>query len=294
LKPLREDQGWSQRDLAARSGVAQNTISQLERGERQAMPSTVRKLADALGVDPPVLMAESRIDKYTLHEQKAVSHAPSEDRMTQQDLEEIDRMVRIRELTRVLDREQALVRKEWYETGRWAEFYVSGSYEKWATAFAKEHGLASLLSNKVKGSLVNFVSNPEELYLQDIRTALRTYTGDLVAVRSRLVSNDPNESLRAAQIVSERAKSIVEEHDNYLQSYRRIPDRYYTDPAAHSRILKLQEALSEQRTAAAEDVRTLMDLYDASLDTLEDQILRMRKESDVLEEFVMQAHNWEG
>jgi hypothetical protein len=138
-------------------------------------------------------------------------------------------------------------------------------------------------------SAQTFVSNPEELYLQGIRTALRSYTGDLVAVRSRLVSNDPKESLRAAQIVSERAKRIVEEHDNYLQSYRRIPDPYYTDPAAHLRILKLQEALSEQRAGAAEDVQMLMDLYDESLDTLESQIIGMREEGDVLEEFVRQA-----
>src|SRR5215212_11724901 len=85
LKPIREDQGWSQRDLAARSGVAQNTISQLERGERKAMPSTVRKLADALGVDPPVLMAEPRIDAYKPREQEAVLRAPSEDRVSQRD-----------------------------------------------------------------------------------------------------------------------------------------------------------------------------------------------------------------
>src|SRR5215212_12002704 len=87
LKPIREDQGWSQRDLAARSGVAQNTISQLERGERKAMPSTVHKLADALGVDPPVLMAEARIDAYMSHEQavslKPISSLPSEGRETQ-------------------------------------------------------------------------------------------------------------------------------------------------------------------------------------------------------------------
>src|SRR5215217_7049534 len=59
LKLVREGQGWSQRDLAARSGVAQNTISQLERGERKAMPSTVRKLAEALGVEPSVLLGEA-------------------------------------------------------------------------------------------------------------------------------------------------------------------------------------------------------------------------------------------
>ena len=42
--------------------MGQNTISQLERGERRSMPSTVRKLAHSLGVDPSVLMAEARID----------------------------------------------------------------------------------------------------------------------------------------------------------------------------------------------------------------------------------------
>src|SRR5215210_1705749 len=58
LKLVREEQGWSQRALAAMSGVAQNTISQLERGERKAMPSTVRKLAEALGVDASLLLTD--------------------------------------------------------------------------------------------------------------------------------------------------------------------------------------------------------------------------------------------
>jgi hypothetical protein len=37
-----------------------------------------------------------------------------------------------------------------------------------------------------------------------------------------------------------------------------------------------------------------VDLYDESLDKLEDLILEMRKESDVVEEFVTQAHDSEG
>src|SRR5215212_5698970 len=69
LKAVREDQGWSQRDLAARSGVAQNTISQLERGERKAMPSTVRKLAEALGVEPSVLL----VDEFVPREHEVLS-----------------------------------------------------------------------------------------------------------------------------------------------------------------------------------------------------------------------------
>jgi transcriptional regulator with XRE-family HTH domain len=286
LKPVREDQGWSQRDLAAKSGVAQNTISQLERGERKAMPSTVRKLADALGVDPPVLMAESRVDAYMPRERKSVSGVPSEDRGPQQDLDERTKLMW--EIERERTKEKTRARREWYETGKWAEYYVSGEYERWARAFAEAHNTASFLFDEV-----DFVFNAEEWYLEDIRTALRSYTGDLAAVRSRLVSNDPKETIRAAQIASERAKRIVEEHDNYLQSFRRVPDRYYVDPAAHSRILKLQEALSEQRVAAAEDVQKLVDLYDEILDTLEDQIIEMRKESDVLEEFVTQAHDSE-
>jgi len=39
-------------------------------------------------------------------------------------------------------------------------------------------------------------------------------------------------------------------------------------------------------------VQELADLYDECLDTLEDQILGMRKESDVLVEFVTQIHKW--
>jgi ATP/maltotriose-dependent transcriptional regulator MalT len=58
LKRIREERALSQRDLAARSGVAQDTISELERGERQARPSTVRKLAEALGVDASLLLTD--------------------------------------------------------------------------------------------------------------------------------------------------------------------------------------------------------------------------------------------
>ncbi|MCA1729348.1 MAG: helix-turn-helix transcriptional regulator, partial [Actinobacteria bacterium] len=55
LKALREQQQLSQRALAEKSGVAHDTIGQLERGERKARPSTIRKLADALNVCPVIL-----------------------------------------------------------------------------------------------------------------------------------------------------------------------------------------------------------------------------------------------
>ena len=40
------------RELAGRSGVSRNTIAMLENRQRTANPSTVRKLAAALGVEP--------------------------------------------------------------------------------------------------------------------------------------------------------------------------------------------------------------------------------------------------
>ena len=317
LKLVREEQGWSQRTLAARSGVAQNTISQLERGERKAMPSTVRKLAEALGVEPPVLLAEAWIDMFIPRGQKL-----SEDRELQLNLEMLGRLGRGLEEERAflaqerkmaqerkLDQERAAAaaasrsiwelegervqkenraRKEWYDTGRWAEYYVSGELGNLTIALAKAHATEPLTAEEVASRH----SETEEQYLQDIISALRSHLGDLAAVRSRLRSNDPKETVQAAQLVLGRAKSVAEEHEDYLRSFRRIPGHYYADPTAHSRILKLQEALLEQRVAAAEAVQTLLDLYDESLATLEDQIVRMRKEGEVLEEFVMQAHNW--
>jgi transcriptional regulator with XRE-family HTH domain len=55
LSELREDRGLSQRALGKISGVAHDTISQIERGERLARPSTAQKLADALGTHPFLL-----------------------------------------------------------------------------------------------------------------------------------------------------------------------------------------------------------------------------------------------
>ncbi len=56
LRTLRKERALSQRDLANVSGVGPVTISELERGVREAQPRTIRKLAEALGVEPRELM----------------------------------------------------------------------------------------------------------------------------------------------------------------------------------------------------------------------------------------------
>jgi transcriptional regulator with XRE-family HTH domain len=56
LKRLRQEQALSLRDLAERSGVAYDTINRLELGKQDAQPRTIRRLAEALGVQPKELM----------------------------------------------------------------------------------------------------------------------------------------------------------------------------------------------------------------------------------------------
>jgi len=56
LTQLREDRVLSQRDLAKLAGLAQGTVWRLENGFTEAHPSTIRKLAKALGVEPRELV----------------------------------------------------------------------------------------------------------------------------------------------------------------------------------------------------------------------------------------------
>jgi transcriptional regulator with XRE-family HTH domain len=52
LKELRRERVLSLRELEERSGVSYNTIWRIEDGRQGAHPRTIRKLADALGVEP--------------------------------------------------------------------------------------------------------------------------------------------------------------------------------------------------------------------------------------------------
>lgn len=56
LRSLRVERALTLRDLGEASGVSYNTINKLELGQRAAHASTVRKLAQALGVEPRELI----------------------------------------------------------------------------------------------------------------------------------------------------------------------------------------------------------------------------------------------
>ncbi len=51
MKALRIARLWSQRELASRAGVSENTVINIETGRRLPRLLTMRRIADALGVD---------------------------------------------------------------------------------------------------------------------------------------------------------------------------------------------------------------------------------------------------
>jgi transcriptional regulator with XRE-family HTH domain len=60
LKELRRERVLSLRELEEKSSVSYNTIWRLEDGRQGAHPQTIRKLAEALGVEPAELLKEGR------------------------------------------------------------------------------------------------------------------------------------------------------------------------------------------------------------------------------------------
>lgn len=56
LKELRQRRVLTLRELEEESSVSYNTIWRLENGHTEARPSTIRKLATALGVEPEELI----------------------------------------------------------------------------------------------------------------------------------------------------------------------------------------------------------------------------------------------
>jgi transcriptional regulator with XRE-family HTH domain len=60
LRLVRLEKGWTQEELARRSGVDQSTISRIENGLTRGVGlGIVERLADALGRNPRSLLASS-------------------------------------------------------------------------------------------------------------------------------------------------------------------------------------------------------------------------------------------
>ena len=65
LRRTRQRKAWTQAELAERAGLKPLTVHRIENGKTHPRLPTVRKLADALGVDPGWLLLgeENSIDE---------------------------------------------------------------------------------------------------------------------------------------------------------------------------------------------------------------------------------------
>lgn len=57
VRQFREERFLSPSELAEKAGISRNTLYRIESGQYAAYPRTVRKLADALGVQPTALVS---------------------------------------------------------------------------------------------------------------------------------------------------------------------------------------------------------------------------------------------
>lgn len=57
LRELRDQRGWSRKDLAERSGLSYPYVSQLENGDREPSVDTLTKLAETFGLAVDALLA---------------------------------------------------------------------------------------------------------------------------------------------------------------------------------------------------------------------------------------------
>ena len=84
LRQIRELAGYSQQELANKSGVSQHTISEIELGRRKPQGRTLRKLAEVLGVEVADLLGGSRppLGPAATSQQPALDGALDEERRT--------------------------------------------------------------------------------------------------------------------------------------------------------------------------------------------------------------------
>ncbi len=73
IRELREAHGWSQAQLAQAVDTSQPQIDRLEKGERRLTEQWMRRLAQALGVEPAALLAEATAQRHNIDTKTVLS-----------------------------------------------------------------------------------------------------------------------------------------------------------------------------------------------------------------------------
>src|SRR5215207_6795080 len=90
LRELRERAALSQGELASEAGISKNAVGQLERGEFNPRPATVRRLAEALGVRPDKLWESTDPKAAAAPLSPVVSEEDADEERRMQEAEELE------------------------------------------------------------------------------------------------------------------------------------------------------------------------------------------------------------
>ncbi len=229
LRQARKRKALSQRDLSKTSGVAQATIAQLERGEREARPTTLRKLSWALGVEPAALLADP--------EKASREGRPSNPSINTQ-------------------RSQAAPEAQ---EKPWTRMRTSRTGVELFDKSGRVHRFGSLEEAYVAGFDV----------ITDLADDHPNVPDRYTLVLSKLASDDPEQIEEAADLALYIANNIaqgLEERSRtqtaaFVKNYEAIPDAYYENPTSAMRMAKLWKRFAtRQQEANQKGAKAIQDL----------------------------------
>jgi transcriptional regulator with XRE-family HTH domain len=229
LKDLREQQALSLRELAKMSGVSHVAISQIERGERQARPSTLRKLADALRVEPAVLSSKNRQDLWS---------PPVEPSPEQTNSSSVSKKIQIYRL------KDGSLRERLIETQRLKD----GSLRERCVADRE----ASL----------EYRTMPSSATMNgDLAIARAKLNSD--------IAGELEESAQLAlHAIQELVASMTEGLERELREYEALPNYYFEDPSAARRIGEFGASMASSQLQDLKMLRKFIDVRDQALQKL--------------------------
>ncbi len=240
------------------SGVAYESIGQLERGERKARPSTIRKLAEALGVKPAVLFAESTDDaEHQVDKVRSEQTSSKYDRQVSGELLKDRSLAELAELAESTESPEIrqLIRAELEQRPRSSESLFDPDFGEWVDAD--------------RSFMEWYVAGRERNRRYRSGASGATMNGDLAIARAKLNSGIPGELEESVQLATRVAQQLVvdmaETLETELKEYEALPDHYFEGPSAARRIGEIGASMASSQLQDLKMLREFIDIREQAL-----------------------------
>lgn len=180
--------------------------------------------------------------------------------------------------------------RRWIESGRWAEYFVSGRLaQSWAEVFELTEIARAATPYLVDREREMFILDHVGAYLGEASTFMwqdPIWQDQVTLVRGMIDSPSPEETLEAAQRALSKAREVVQQFEECQKSYLALPEHYWDDPDTAPRIEQTRDALAAGLLLVMETSQGWLDLHEEALARLESEIGKAREEVKVLEESI--------